>query len=270
MATACRPSTSTTWSRSTRSCRRPTRRDSPVILQASRGARKYAGDVILRHMVQAAVETWPHIPVVPAPGPWRQPGGVPARDPLRLHQRDDGRLAEGGHEDAGRLRVQRRRSPGGWSRWRTRSASRSRASWGCLGSLETGEAGEEDGFGAEGTLDRDQLLTDPDQAADFVAATGVDALAIAIGTSHGAYKFTRKPTGDILAIDRIRAIHARLPEHASGDARLVLGAAGAGRTSSASTAARSRRPTASRSRRSSTASATACARSTSTPTSGSP
>ena len=82
---------------------------------------------------------------------------------------------------------------------------------GCLGSLETGQAGEEDGSGAEGTLDHDQLLTDPDQAVDFVNATGVDALAIAIGTCHGAYKFSRKPTGDILAIDRIQEIHARLP-----------------------------------------------------------
>jgi len=82
---------------------------------------------------------------------------------------------------------------------------------GCLGSLETGEAGEEDGVGAEGKLSHDQMLTDPDQAKDFVAQTGVDALAIAIGTSHGAYKFTRPPTGDILAIDRIAAIHAAIP-----------------------------------------------------------
>jgi fructose-bisphosphate aldolase, class II len=82
---------------------------------------------------------------------------------------------------------------------------------GCLGSLETGDAGEEDGIGAEGKLSHDQMLTDPVQAKDFVAKTGVDALAIAIGTSHGAYKFTRKPTGDILAIDRIAAIHAQIP-----------------------------------------------------------
>ncbi len=82
---------------------------------------------------------------------------------------------------------------------------------GVLGSLETGEAGEEDGVGAEGKLTRDQMLTDPDQAAEFVAATGVDALAIAIGTSHGAYKFTREPTGEVLAIDRIKEIHARIP-----------------------------------------------------------
>jgi fructose-bisphosphate aldolase class II len=83
---------------------------------------------------------------------------------------------------------------------------------GCLGSLETGQAGEEDGIGAEGTLDHSQMLTDPEEAADFVKQTGVDALAIAIGTSHGAYKFTRPPTGDILAIDRIKEIHARIPD----------------------------------------------------------
>jgi fructose-bisphosphate aldolase class II len=82
---------------------------------------------------------------------------------------------------------------------------------GCLGSLETGQAGEEDGIGAEGTLDHSQLLTDPEEAADFVKKTGVDALAIAIGTSHGAYKFTRPPTGDILAIERVREIHKRIP-----------------------------------------------------------
>jgi fructose-bisphosphate aldolase class II len=82
---------------------------------------------------------------------------------------------------------------------------------GVLGSLETGEAGDEDGSGAEGKLSRDQLLTDPDEAVDFVKQTGVDALAIAIGTSHGAYKFSRQPTGETLAIERIREIHRRLP-----------------------------------------------------------
>ena len=100
---------------------------------------------------------------------------------------------------------------------------------GCLGSLETGSAGEEDGSGAEGILDHSQLLTDPEQAADFVAKTGVDALAVAIGTSHGAYKFTRPPTGDILDIERIKAIHARIPVNASRHARLVVGAAGMAR-----------------------------------------
>ena len=103
-------------------------------------------------------------------------------------------------------------SPGASPRWRTRSASRSRASSAASArSRHGGDAGE-DGHGAEGGLSRDQLLTDPDQAADFVAATGVDALAVAIGTSHGAYKFTRQPTGDILAMDVVKAIHARLPD----------------------------------------------------------
>ena len=97
---------------------------------------------------------------------------------------------------------------------------------GCLGSLETMKGDKEDGHGAEGTMTREMLLTDPDQAADFVKKTQLDALAIAIGTSHGAYKFTRKPTGDILAIDRIKEIHARIPEHAPGDARQLVGAAG--------------------------------------------
>ena len=82
---------------------------------------------------------------------------------------------------------------------------------GCLGSLESGTAGEEDGVGAEGVLSMEQMLTDPEQAADFVQKTGVDALAIAIGTSHGAYKFSRPPTGDILAIEQVKAIHSRLP-----------------------------------------------------------
>jgi fructose-bisphosphate aldolase class II len=82
---------------------------------------------------------------------------------------------------------------------------------GCLGSLETGEAGEEDGVGAVGKLDHSQMLTDPEEAAQFVQATQLDALAIAIGTSHGAYKFTRPPTGDVLAISRVKAIHARIP-----------------------------------------------------------
>jgi fructose-bisphosphate aldolase class II len=137
---------------------------------------------------------------------------------------------------------------------------------GCLGSLETGEAGEEDGVGAEGHARPRHDADRPQQARDFVARTGVDALAIAIGTSHGAYKFTRQPTGDILAIDRIAAIHARIPEHAPGDARLSA-CRRSGWPSSASTAATSRKPTACRSKRSCEASAAACARSTSTPTS---
>lgn len=139
--------------------------NSPVILQASAGARKYAGSNFLRHMVQAAIEEFPHIPIV-----MHQDHGVSPSICLRSIQ------------------------------------------LGCLGSLETGEAGEEDGIGAAGKLSHDQLLTDPDEAADFVRATGVDALAIACGTSHGAYKFSSPPTGDTLAIGRIREIHARIPD----------------------------------------------------------
>ena len=130
---------------------------------------------------------------------------------------------------------------------------------GCLGSLESGQAGEEDGHGAEGTLTRDQLLTDPAQCADFVKRTGVDAFAIAIGTSHGAYKFTRKPTGEVLAIARIKEIHRAIP-----DTHLVMHGSSSVPQEwlalSASSAARSPRPMACRSRRSRKASGTACAR----------
>ncbi|EWY39246.1 fructose-bisphosphate aldolase [Skermanella stibiiresistens SB22] len=184
--------------------------DSPVILQASAGARKYTGEAFLRHMVEAAVETWPHIPVVLH----QDHGASPAVCQRSIRSgftsvMMDGSLGEDMKTPASfeyNVRVTRQvvemAHPVGVS---------VEGELGCLGSLETGQAGEEDGSGAEGTLDHDQLLTDPDQAADFVAATGVDALAIAIGTSHGAYKFSRRPTGDILAIDRIRQIHARLP-----------------------------------------------------------
>ena len=184
--------------------------DSPVILQASAGARKYTGEAFLRHMVEAAVETWPHIPIVLH----QDHGASPAVCQRSIRSgftsvMMDGSLREDMRTPASfeyNVRVTRRvvemAHPVGVS---------VEGELGCLGSLETGQAGEEDGSGAEGTLGRDQLLTDPDQAADFVQATGVDALAIAIGTSHGAYKFSRRPTGDILAIDRIREIHARLP-----------------------------------------------------------
>jgi fructose-bisphosphate aldolase class II len=135
---------------------------------------------------------------------------MPGVDPLGLFQRDDGRLADGRHEDTIELRVQRRgyRQVASFAHYAGVSVE---GELGCLGSLESGRAGEEDGSGAEGILSHEQMLTDPAQAADFVQRTGVDALAIAIGTSHGAYKFSRKPTGDILAIGRIKQIHARIP-----------------------------------------------------------
>ncbi len=183
---------------------------SPVVLQASAGARKYAGEAYLRHMVLAAVETHPRIPVV-----LHQDHGASAAVCLQAIQSGftsvmmDGSL----HEDA--------KTPASYAYnvEVTRDVCRLahavgvsvEGELGCLGSLESGQAGEEDGVGAEGTLSHDQLLTDPAEAKDFVAQTGVDALAIAIGTSHGAYKFTRKPDGDILAIDRIAAIHAAVP-----------------------------------------------------------
>ena len=183
---------------------------SPVILQASAGARKYAGEAYLRHLILAAVETHPDIPVV-----LHQDHGASAavcQQAIRSGFSSvmmDGSLKE----DA--------KTPSSYD-YNVAVTSKVvemahdvgvsvEGELGCLGSLETGEAGEEDGSGAEGKLTHDMLLTDPIQAKDFVARTGVDALAIAIGTSHGAYKFTRKPTGDILAIGRIAEIHAAIP-----------------------------------------------------------
>ncbi|BAN69746.1 class II fructose-bisphosphate aldolase [endosymbiont of unidentified scaly snail isolate Monju] len=185
--------------------------DSPVIVQASAGARSYAGAPFLRHLMQAAIEEWPDIPVCV-----HQDHGTSPAVCLRSIQLGfssvmmDGSLGEDGktpttyeyNVDVTRTVVDMAHA-GGVS---------VEGELGCLGSLETGMAGEEDGIGAEGKLDHSQLLTDPEEAADFVKKTGVDALAIAIGTSHGAYKFTRPPTGDILAIDRIKEIHARIPD----------------------------------------------------------
>jgi len=184
--------------------------DSPVILQASAGARKYAGEPFLRHLILAAVESWPDIPVVLH----QDHGGEPAVCQASIRsgftsvmmdgslQRDMKTPASYAYNVAVTQRVVEMAHFVGVS---------VEGELGCLGSLETGEAGEEDGSGAAGKMSREMLLTDPEQAADFVAKTDVDALAIAIGTSHGAYKFSRKPTGDILAIERIKEIHARIP-----------------------------------------------------------
>jgi fructose-bisphosphate aldolase class II len=183
---------------------------SPVILQVSAGARKYAGEAFLRRLVEAAVEAYPEIPLV-----LHQDHGASPAVCLRSIRSGftsvmmDGSLREDMKTPA----------PYDYNVAVTRKVAEMahavgvsvEGELGCLGSLESGEAGEEDGVGAAGKLAREQLLTDPAQAADFVAATGVDALAVAIGTSHGAYKFTKKPTGEVLAIDRIRKIHARLP-----------------------------------------------------------
>ncbi|MEN8762938.1 MAG: class II fructose-bisphosphate aldolase [Thiogranum sp.] len=184
--------------------------DSPVIMQGSAGARSYAGEPFLRHLITAATEMYPHIPIV-----MHQDHGSEPAVCLRSIQSGfssvmmDGSLMSDMktpatfeyNVDVTRTVVQMAHA-GGVS---------VEGELGCLGSLETGEMGEEDGHGAEGKLSMDQLLTDPEEAATFVKETGVDALAIAIGTSHGAYKFTRPPTGDILAINRIKEIHARLP-----------------------------------------------------------
>jgi fructose-bisphosphate aldolase class II len=184
---------------------------SPVILQASAGARKYAGEAFLRRLVEAAVESYPEIPVVLH----QDHGASPAvcQGSIRSGFTSvmmDGSLKEDMKTPASyEYNVAVTRKVAEMAHAVGVSVE---GELGCLGSLETGEAGEEDGVGAAGKLTREQLLTDPAQAADFVAQTKVDALAVAIGTSHGAYKFTKKPTGDVLAIDRIKQIHARLPD----------------------------------------------------------
>lgn len=184
--------------------------NAPVIMQASAGARKYAGEHFLRHLIEAAVEAYPHIPVVMHQDHGQSPAICQGAIDLGFSSvMMDGSLREDGktpaeyeyNVDVTRKVVALAHAVG----------VTVEGELGCLGSLETGEAGEEDGIGAEGVLDHSMLLTDPEQAADFVKATQLDALAIAIGTSHGAYKFTRKPTGDILAISRIKEIHARIP-----------------------------------------------------------
>ena len=184
--------------------------DSPVILQASAGARGYAGEPFLRHLVEAAIEQYPHIPLC-----MHQDHGASAavcQTALRSGFSSvmmDGSLMDDAKTPATfHYNVQVTRQVVEAAHAVGVSVE---GELGVLGSLETGQAGEEDGGGAEGILSESQLLTDPDEAAEFVKATQVDALAIAIGTSHGAYKFSRPPTGDILSVDRIKAIHARIP-----------------------------------------------------------
>lgn len=184
--------------------------NSPVIIQASSGARKYAGAAFIRSLAVAAMEEWPHIPVCLH----QDHGASPAVCQRSIQLGFSSVMMDGSlKEDM--------KTPADYD-YNTAVTKQAVAmahacgvsvegELGCLGSLETGIAGEEDGSGAEGKLSKDQLLTDPDEAARFVADTQVDALAIAIGTSHGAYKFSRPPTGEVLAIDRIKAIHARIP-----------------------------------------------------------
>ncbi len=184
--------------------------DSPVIMQASAGARKYAGEAFLRHLIDAAVEAYPHIPVVMHQDHGQSPaicmGAI--RSGFSSVMMDGSLMEDGKTPSSYEYNVDVTRRVVEMSHAIGVSVE---GELGCLGSLETGQAGEEDGIGAEGTLDHSQMLTDPDQAADFVRQTNVDALAIAIGTSHGAYQVTRKPTGDILAIERIKEINARIP-----------------------------------------------------------
>ncbi|MGL5833968.1 MAG: class II fructose-bisphosphate aldolase [Waterburya sp.] len=184
--------------------------DSPVILQASRGARQYAGENFLRHLVMAAAESYPHLPIAMH----QDHGNSPATCYSAIRNGFTSVMMDGSLEaDA--------KTPASFEYNVNVTAEVVKVAHsvgasvegelGCLGSLETGQGEAEDGHGFEGTLSKEQLLTDPDEAVEFVERTQVDALAVAIGTSHGAYKFTRKPTGEILAISRIEEIHRRLP-----------------------------------------------------------
>ncbi len=184
--------------------------DAPVIMQASAGARKYAGEDFLKHLIQAAVEAYPNVPIVMHQDHGQSPAICKGAIDLGFSSvMMDGSLKEDGktiapyeyNVDVTRKVVDMAHAVG----------VTVEGELGCLGSLETMKGDKEDGHGAEGTMTREQLLTDPEQAADFVKNTQVDALAIAIGTSHGAYKFSRKPTGDILAISRIKEINRRIP-----------------------------------------------------------
>ncbi|HEY0858514.1 MAG TPA: class II fructose-bisphosphate aldolase [Albitalea sp.] len=182
----------------------------PVILQASAGARKYAGEAFIKHLIQAAVEAYPHIPLVMHQDHGQSPDVCKGAIDLGFTSvMMDGSLQADGktiasydyNVDVTRKVVEMAHALG----------VTVEGELGCLGSLETMRGDKEDGHGTEATMTMDQLLTDPEQAADFVKRTQLDALAIAIGTSHGAYKFSRKPTGDILAIGRIKEIHKRIP-----------------------------------------------------------
>lgn len=184
--------------------------NSPVIMQGSAGARSYAGEPFLRHLISAAIEMYPHIPVV-----MHQDHGSEPAVCLRSIQSGFSSVMMDGSLMADM------KTPGSFEynvgvtsevvKMAHAGGVSVEGELGCLGSLETGMMGEEDGHGAEGALGMEQLLTGVQEAADFVEQTNVDALAIAIGTSHGAYKFTQEPTGEVLRIDRIEEIHAKLP-----------------------------------------------------------
>jgi fructose-bisphosphate aldolase class II len=182
----------------------------PVIMQASAGARKYAGEAFLKHLIQAAIETYPHIPVVMHQDHGQSPAVCQGAINLGFSSvMMDGSLEGDGKTIASyEYNVEVTRQVVDMAH---KLGVTVEGELGCLGSLETMKGDKEDGHGTDATMTREQLLTDPEQAADFVQRTQLDALAIAIGTSHGAYKFTRQPTGDILAIDRIKEINRRLP-----------------------------------------------------------
>ncbi|PQO31581.1 class II fructose-bisphosphate aldolase [Blastopirellula marina] len=184
--------------------------DSPVIVQASRGARKYSQDNYLRHLMLAASELYPNIPIVMH----QDHGNSPETCMSAIENGFTSVMMDGSLEADGKTpasyeyNVEVTKKVVEMAHAKNVSVE---GELGCLGSLESGMGEAEDGHGAEGELSHDQLLTDPDEAARFVEETGVDALAVAIGTSHGAYKFTKKPTGEVLAMDRIEEIHKRLP-----------------------------------------------------------
>ena len=182
----------------------------PVILQASAGARKYAGELFLEHLIRAAVESYPDIPVAMHLDHGRSPASCVSamRYGFTSVMMDGSLMPDGKTVATYEYNVETTRRIVETAHCIGVSVE---GELGCIGSLETLQSEKEDGQGAEGKLTRDQLLTDPDQAVDFVRRTQLDALAIAIGTSHGAYKFTREPTGEILSIDRVKEIHARLP-----------------------------------------------------------
>ena len=184
--------------------------NSPVIMQASAGARKYAGEAFLRHLIDAAVEAYPHIPVVMHQDHGQSPAVCMAaiRSGFTSVMMDGSLMADGKSVASYEYNVAVSQEV---VKFAHSIGVTVEAELGVLGSLETMMGDKEDGHGAEGAMTREQLLTDVEQAADFVKQTQCDALAIAIGTSHGAYKFTKKPTGDILAIDRIKEINQRIP-----------------------------------------------------------
>ncbi|AGF46685.1 class II fructose-bisphosphate aldolase [Candidatus Kinetoplastibacterium desouzaii TCC079E] len=184
--------------------------NSPVIMQASAGARKYAGEVFLKYLIKAAVESYPHIPVVMH----QDHGQSPSVCEGAINMGFSSVMMDGSLREDGKTVADYNYNVDVTSRVVKISHERGvsvEGELGCLGSLETLEGDKEDGHGADGKLTVEQLLTDPDQAVDFVKKTHIDALAIAIGTSHGAYKFTKQPTGEVLSINRIKEIHAKLP-----------------------------------------------------------